>query len=78
MGGASAKIIAVASPPLSGLLRRGLVLEYTTLGWNVVGVVVLAWSAISARSVAMAGFGARQPDRDRGIGGGGVGPDGDW
>jgi divalent metal cation (Fe/Co/Zn/Cd) transporter len=47
----------VASPPLSGLLRRGLVLEYTTLGWNVVGVVVLAWSAISARSVALAGFG---------------------
>jgi hypothetical protein len=27
------------------------------LGWNVVGVVVLAWSAISARSVALAGFG---------------------
>jgi divalent metal cation (Fe/Co/Zn/Cd) transporter len=34
-----------------------LVLEYTTLGWNVVGVAVLAWSAISARSVALAGFG---------------------
>jgi len=47
----------VASPPLSGLLRRGLALEYTTLGWNVVGVMVLAWSAISARSVALAGFG---------------------
>lgn len=44
-------------PPLSGLLRRGLALEYTTLGWNVVGVVVLAWSAIRARSVALAGFG---------------------
>ena len=39
------------------MLRRGLALEYTTLGWNVVGVVVLAWSAVSARSVALAGFG---------------------
>jgi divalent metal cation (Fe/Co/Zn/Cd) transporter len=29
----------------------------TTLGWNVVGVVVLAFAAIGARSVALAGFG---------------------
>jgi hypothetical protein len=28
-----------------------------TLGWNVVGVVVLAIAAIAARSVALAGFG---------------------
>lgn len=28
-----------------------------TLGWNVVGVVVLAFGAIAARSVALAGFG---------------------
>jgi divalent metal cation (Fe/Co/Zn/Cd) transporter len=39
------------------LLRRGLRLEYVTLGWNVVGIGVLAWAAISARSVALAGFG---------------------
>lgn len=39
------------------LLRRGRRLEYTTLCWNVVGVVVLAIGAISARSVALAGFG---------------------
>ncbi len=39
------------------LLRRGLRLEYATLAWNVVGLVVLAWSAIAARSVALAGFG---------------------
>lgn len=32
-------------------------LEYTTLIWNVVGIVVLAVAAISARSVALAGFG---------------------
>ncbi|WP_406176972.1 cation transporter [Streptomyces sp. NBC_00996] len=39
------------------LLRRGFALEYFTLGWNVVGIVVLAVAAISARSVALAGFG---------------------
>ncbi len=39
------------------LLRRGFALEFATLGWNVVGVVVLAWSAIVARSVALGGFG---------------------
>lgn len=39
------------------LLRRGFLLEYTTLGWNVVGIVVLAVAAVAARSVALAGFG---------------------
>ena len=39
------------------LLRRGFALEYATLGWNVAGIVVLAIAAISARSVALAGFG---------------------
>lgn len=39
------------------LLQRGLRLEYITLAWNVVGVVVLAAAAIAARSVALAGFG---------------------
>lgn len=39
------------------LLRRGLALEYVTLGWNVAGVVVLGYAAITARSVALAGFG---------------------
>jgi divalent metal cation (Fe/Co/Zn/Cd) transporter len=32
-------------------------LEAATLGWNVVGVVVLAFAAVVARSVALAGFG---------------------
>ena len=41
----------------SVLLRRGLLLEYTTLGWNVVGVVIVIIAAIAARSVALAGFG---------------------
>jgi divalent metal cation (Fe/Co/Zn/Cd) transporter len=38
------------------LLRRGFALEYATLAWNVIGIVVLAAAAISARSVALAGF----------------------
>ena len=39
------------------LLRRGRKLETATLGWNIAGVVVLAYAAIEARSVALAGFG---------------------
>jgi divalent metal cation (Fe/Co/Zn/Cd) transporter len=39
------------------LLTQGRRLELTTLGWNVVGIVVLAIAAIEARSVALAGFG---------------------
>ena len=39
------------------LLRRGFRLEYATLAWNVVGIAVLAVAAVSARSVALAGFG---------------------
>ena len=39
------------------LLKRGLLLEYLTLGWNVVGVVILVIAADTAHSVALAGFG---------------------
>jgi divalent metal cation (Fe/Co/Zn/Cd) transporter len=39
------------------LLARGRLLERITLGWNVVGIVVLAIAAATARSVALAGFG---------------------
>jgi divalent metal cation (Fe/Co/Zn/Cd) transporter len=38
-------------------LRHGIQLEWTTLGWNVVGVVVLGYLAVTASSVALAGFG---------------------
>jgi divalent metal cation (Fe/Co/Zn/Cd) transporter len=38
-------------------LRDGFILEGITLGWNVIGIFVLAIAAISARSVALAGFG---------------------
>ena len=39
------------------LLRRGRALEWITLGWNVIGVVVLAVLAAAASSVALLGFG---------------------
>ena len=39
------------------LLARGLWLEYITLGWNVVGTVVVILAAFAANSVALAGFG---------------------
>ena len=39
------------------LLSRGRKLEAVTLGWNIVGVFVLAFAAVQARSVALAGFG---------------------
>jgi len=38
------------------LVRRGLRLEYATLGWNVVGVPILAIAALRAGSAAAAGF----------------------
>jgi divalent metal cation (Fe/Co/Zn/Cd) transporter len=38
-------------------LRRGRQLEVLTLGWNLVGVAILAFAAIEAKSVALAGFG---------------------
>ena len=38
-------------------IRSGVVLEVWTLSWNVVGVVILAFAAYAARSVALAGFG---------------------
>ncbi len=50
--------VTLADDPVRrALLRRGFALEYVTLAWNVVGIVVLAIAAVSARSVALAGFG---------------------
>jgi divalent metal cation (Fe/Co/Zn/Cd) transporter len=49
--------MAVTGDPVrTALLRRGFALEYATLAWNVAGIVVLAAAAVSARSVALAGF----------------------
>ncbi len=36
---------------------RGRRLESATLGWNLVGIAVLAFAAVAASSVALAGFG---------------------
>jgi hypothetical protein len=47
------------------LLRRGRLLEGATLGWNVVGIVIRAFAAVAAKSVALAGFGLDFADRDR-------------
>jgi divalent metal cation (Fe/Co/Zn/Cd) transporter len=45
------------NPQQVALVRRGLLLEYLTLGWNVVGATVVVLAAIKAHSVALAGFG---------------------
>jgi divalent metal cation (Fe/Co/Zn/Cd) transporter len=48
----------VASNVIRGqLIQRGFALEWATLGWNVVGIFILGFAAIQARSVALAGFG---------------------
>jgi divalent metal cation (Fe/Co/Zn/Cd) transporter len=39
------------------LKRRGIALEWVTLTWNLVGVVILAVLAVRASSTALAGFG---------------------
>jgi len=49
--------VTLADRAHRSLLRRGFALEYVTLAWNVAGIVVLAIAAVSARSVALAGFG---------------------
>ena len=46
-----------ASPLRPELLRRGLRLEYLTVGWNVVEGLVSVAAAVAAGSVALLGFG---------------------
>jgi divalent metal cation (Fe/Co/Zn/Cd) transporter len=48
---------APADTARTALLRQGLLLEYLTLSWNVVGVVILAIATLASGSVALAGFG---------------------
>ena len=48
---------AAATATRRKLIRRGLTLEYITLGWNVVGTGVSIAAALAAGSVALAGFG---------------------
>jgi divalent metal cation (Fe/Co/Zn/Cd) transporter len=39
------------------LLKQGLRLEYFTLAWNIVGVIVTAVAALKSHSIAIGGFG---------------------
>lgn len=48
---------ALAAADRARLLRRGFTLEWFTLAWNVVGVIILAALAVTSSSVALAGFG---------------------
>ena len=52
----TAAVAAADDQVRRALLRRGFALEYATLAWNAAGIVVLAIAAVSARSVALAGF----------------------
>jgi divalent metal cation (Fe/Co/Zn/Cd) transporter len=54
MGSAESYAEGVNRPTL---LRTGYLLEAVTLGWNVIGVAVLAVAALAARSIALGGFG---------------------
>ena len=50
----------MTAPPIAGraaLLRRGLRLEYLTVGWNVIEGVIAIAAAAAAGSVALLGFG---------------------
>jgi divalent metal cation (Fe/Co/Zn/Cd) transporter len=51
-------VTSVGEPGRSiALLQRGKRLEWFTLVWNVLGVAVLAVLAVTASSIALAGFG---------------------
>jgi divalent metal cation (Fe/Co/Zn/Cd) transporter len=41
----------------TSLLRKGKLLEYATLGWNIIGVLVLVIAVRNSRSIALIGFG---------------------
>lgn len=45
------------TPPRAGLLRRALLLEILTVGWNIIEGVIAITAALAAGSVALLGFG---------------------
>jgi cation diffusion facilitator family transporter len=49
--------LAALPPARMHLLRRGLRLEYLTVGWNLVEGVIAVAAAVAAGSVALLGFG---------------------
>lgn len=48
---------AIAAPGRAQLLRRGLRLEYLTVGWNIAEGLIAIAAALAAGSVALLGFG---------------------
>lgn len=49
--------VTIAAEPRARLLRRGLRLEYLTVGWNLAEGVIAIASGVLAGSVALIGFG---------------------
>jgi divalent metal cation (Fe/Co/Zn/Cd) transporter len=47
----------VATPVQQALRRRGLLLEYGTITWNVLEAIVAVWAGLVANSIALIGFG---------------------
>jgi divalent metal cation (Fe/Co/Zn/Cd) transporter len=56
-GWQTSPVALLDDPARQALVGRGFAVEWATLGWNVAGIIVLAFAAIMARSVALAGFG---------------------
>jgi len=49
--------VTTARPDRGALLRRGLRLEYLTVGWNLVEGIIAVAAALASGSVALLGFG---------------------
>jgi cation diffusion facilitator family transporter len=49
---------AVSPAPRRALIRRGLILEYLTVGWNVVEGIIAIAAGVASGSVVLIGFGA--------------------
>jgi divalent metal cation (Fe/Co/Zn/Cd) transporter len=47
----------VSTTSLEALRRRGLLLEYATITWNVLEAVIAVWAGLAANSIALIGFG---------------------
>jgi divalent metal cation (Fe/Co/Zn/Cd) transporter len=50
-------MVDVSATKLDALRRRGLLLEYATIGWNVLEAVIAVWAGLAANSIALIGFG---------------------
>ncbi|MEZ5176419.1 MAG: cation transporter [Acidimicrobiia bacterium] len=47
----------MTAPAIGDLRRRGLRLEYLTIGWNIVEAVIAVAAGVAASSIALIGFG---------------------